>query len=299
MAPANDTRCRVCAGDRVSTAGTVEYGASERFEVLDCADCGCRFTSHDPAVYDQLHRTGAIDYYAGYRDIAESAGRAFAARDIAALRAALPDEKYRFVMDELDRLPRGARVLEMGCSRGYLTAYALLRGLDAVGVDASADAIAGARAAFGERFFVAGSRGAEGHGPLDFAWHVGMIGCVADPLGLTEEMLRTLAPGGRLAFNAPNRAALRPGELWFESAPPPDLVTLFPPGFWQRRFESRMKVREDVRLLDSRRALAAVVQRRIRGRAGHAAARAAARIGLQALVAPQPAPFGIFVTMGA
>src|SRR5262249_2583770 len=54
-------------------------------------------------------------------------------------------------------------------------------------------------------------------------------------------------PGGRLLFNAPNRdgCTLR-GQLWFESAPPPDVVTLFPPGFWCDRFGDAALVSEKI-----------------------------------------------------
>ena len=48
MALASLARCRVCASSRVSAAGCLEHGG-KRFEVLDCGECGCRFTAHDVA----------------------------------------------------------------------------------------------------------------------------------------------------------------------------------------------------------------------------------------------------------
>jgi SAM-dependent methyltransferase len=114
-----------------------------------------------------------------------------------------------------------------------------------MGVDVSAEAVESARAAFGDHFAVAGAPPVAAGAPYDVIYHVGMIGCVADPLGLTKSLLTILKPGGRLLFNAPNRDScyLR-GQLWLDSAPPPDLVTLFPPGFWPRQFESVAEVRE-------------------------------------------------------
>src|SRR5437660_518436 len=72
--------------------------------------------------------------------------------------------------------------------------------------------------------------------PYDVVYHVGTIGCVADPLGMTKRLLGLLKPGGRLLFNVPNRDGcyLR-GQLWIDAAPPPDVVTLFPSGFWRRQ----------------------------------------------------------------
>jgi hypothetical protein len=56
-----------------------------------------------------------------------------------------------------------------------------------------------------------------------------------------------LKPGGRLLFNAPNRdgCCLR-DQLWFESAPPPDVVTLFPAGFWLKQFGNVALVFEEI-----------------------------------------------------
>ena len=43
--------------------------------------------------------------------------------------------------------------------------------------------------------------------PYDVIYHVGLIGCVADPIAFTRRLLAMLKPGGTLLFNAPNRDA--------------------------------------------------------------------------------------------
>src|SRR5205814_1852125 len=92
--------------------------------------------------------------------------------------------------------------------------------------------------------------------PYDIIYHVGMIGCVADPIELTKQLLAMLTPHGRLLFNAPNRqsCSLR-GQLWLDSAPPPDLVTLFPPGFWKRQFYASAAVIEETEMHSARMSL--------------------------------------------
>lgn len=313
--------CRVCGSTRTTLAGRVEYFRGYACDVVDCGECGCRQAPHDPEVYDRLHACGALDYYAAYRDMGESARALFAAGDRAGLRRLLePNAKYRFAMDAIDRLPAGLRVLEVGCSRGYLTAYALLAGARALGVDASEEALASARSAFGEAFLPAGSPEVAARGPYDLIVHVGLIGCVADPVGLTRELLGLLAPAGRLAFNAPNRDALElRDQLWFDSAPPPDLVTLFPEGFWARRLGNAAQVTEEVERRSARActeiALARIAGQRWKPPAPRAfepaPARAASRpvpviralsrlaeaTGLAALARPRPTEFGLFVTM--
>lgn len=215
--------------------------------IYDCEACGCRFTRHDSTVYEKLH-SEAGSCYTRYRDLLARCQTHFERRDLGALRAELCEtSKYRFVIEELEKLPRDARILEMGCSRGHLAAYAILAGRTILAVDVSRDALDAATSAFGPHFALADSAAIQNGAPYDMIYHVGTIGCVAGPIGMTRELLELLKPGGRLLFNAPNRQAcyyLR--QLWFDSAPPPDVVTLFPPGFWNKSFDNLAQVEESV-----------------------------------------------------
>ena len=233
-----NTACRVCRSPSIVAVGTVEYIAGLPCDIFDCHSCGCRWSRHDPSVHALMHQTAAISYYADYRALLDASRRCFSAGDREQLERVLSAvPKYKYVVERLRLLGPGARVLEWGCSRGYLTAAALLAGRAALGVDVSADAIADARAAFGDHFALTNSPRIESQGPYDAIYHVGLIGCVPDPLGLTRRLLSLLAPGGRLFFNAPNRDAMfQRGQLWMDSAPPPELITLFPEGFWKREF---------------------------------------------------------------
>src|SRR5262249_36513319 len=115
------------------------------------------------------------------------------------------------------------------------------------GVEVSPKAIAAATTAFGKHFVRAADPVVEAQVPYDLVFHVGTIGCVADPVGMTKRLLSLLKPGGRLLFNAPNRDGLTlRDQLWFESAPPPDVVTMFPPGFWRSHFADVAVVSEEI-----------------------------------------------------
>ena len=156
-------------------------------------------------------------------------------------------EIARFIIDQTDHAPAGARLLEIGCSRGQLTSYFILAQRDVIGVDASPTALAAAAAVFGDHFSMVGDPRIQERGPYDIIYHVGTIGCVADPICMTQDLLSMLKPGGRLLFNAPNReACVLRDQLWFDTAPPPDVVTLFPAGFWQQRFADFAEVEETV-----------------------------------------------------
>jgi SAM-dependent methyltransferase len=234
MTPA---QCRVCHSTAAKVAGVVEYLAGFRCTIVDCDDCGCRTSADAPAVHADLHVNPAISYYATYRSLFDECRTLFAAGDRPGIERLLRQHrKYAFVLDRLAALGDGASVLEWGCSRGYLTAAALLSGKRVLGVDVAAAAVAAARDAFGDHFATDDSPRIEASAPFDAIWHVGVIGCVPDPLGLTRRLLSLLKPGGTLFFNAPNRDALHQrSQLWLDSAPPPEVITLFPHDFWRNQ----------------------------------------------------------------
>ena len=250
--------CRVCGRPGARAIGTVEYLAGFPCPVHDCPSCNCRFTPHADEVYDRLHQSGALAYYGVYRRLESQCRDLFARGDATGLRTLLAaTPKYRAVLDRLDRAPAAARILEVGCSRGYLSAASILAGRDILGIDTSPVAVAAACAAFGDHFMTAESPAVAARGPYDVIYHVGLIGCVADPLSLTRQLLSWLKPGGRLFFNAPNRDAMYlRGQLWIDSAPPPDLVTIFPRGFWSRHLSTEANVTESIELVSPMAAVA-------------------------------------------
>jgi SAM-dependent methyltransferase len=316
--------CRVCGAPGAGEAGRVEYLQGFDWPVWDCGACGCRFTAHDPDVHDWFHRAPSISYYQDYVTLLEQCRQLFAARDAAGLERLLrTSAKYRFIIEELANVPGTASVLEVGCARGHLTSYSILEGRRILGVDVSEEAIRSAREAFGDHFAVAGTPAASAAGPFDVIYHVGLIGCVADPIGLTRQLLGRLKPSGRLLFNAPNRDALQlDDQLWLDSAPPPDLVTLFPAGFWRQQFPDAA-VTETVDRMSADASLAIAARRWLgvrwhppapqppevrghhwtqpgagwRGLTARAIAKAGRVSGLNTRVAAHPAEFGLFVRM--
>jgi SAM-dependent methyltransferase len=240
--------CRICGSDRIKNLGTVEFYVGYVCVIYQCHECGCRFAPYDISAYDLLYREQR-SRYSRYACQADRCKALFDLADRNGLRAYLlaQEFKYQFVIRQIEGEPADARILEIGSSRGHLTSYFILVGRTITGVDVSPTAIAAAKAAFGNHFVQAGDPAITAGAPYDVIFHVGTIGCVGDPVGMTRQLLSLLKRGGRLLFNAPNREAcsLR-AQLWLESAPPPDLVTLFPPGFWRHRFSDVASVSEDV-----------------------------------------------------
>jgi SAM-dependent methyltransferase len=251
-ATGSSVRCRICGSGAIKSRGTVEFYLGYAWPIYDCDDCGCRFAPHDSSTYDLLY-SEQNSCYSRYAGQAERCKALFNQGDRTALRSELSQgSKYRFVINEVDRGPDNARILEIGSSRGHLTSYFILMGREITGVDISPKAVAAATADFGNHFVQAGDRSIEDRAPYDVIFHVGTIGCVPDPIGLTKYWLELLKPGGRLLFNAPNlEGCVLQNQLWFDSAPPPDVVTLFPPGFWHSNFGHIAFVTEEIEFCPS------------------------------------------------
>lgn len=317
--------CRVCGISQAVVLGSVEYLQGFNWQILECGACGCRFTGRAESVHAQLHEAPAISYYKDYLDLANRCAALFRQRDREGLKGLLRQwSKYRFVIDEVERASPSARLLEVGCSRGYLASCFILEGRTILGVDVSARAVQSATHDFGEHFAVAAPGVIEANAPYDVIYHVGMIGCVPDPITLTKQLLAALKPGGRLLFNAPNRNALHlRGQLWLDTAPPPDLVTLFPPGFWTRHFAADAIVSESIEWRPAEQAMSLWMDRLLGrswvppvtappGASGHvwgqtssrgwlerATRKLATLTGLATLAPRHPADFGLFVSMTA
>jgi SAM-dependent methyltransferase len=323
--------CRICGSKSAKQIGDVEYYAGFGWPIYDCATCGCRFTRHEKSIYEWLH-SQAGSSYALYRELLEECKRRFDTGDIEGLRNELcANSKYRRIIQAIEQSGKYDRILEVGCSRGYLASYFILAGYKVLGADVSIEAVNTARAAFGNFFEISNSPLIQQRAPYDAIYHVGMIGCVADPIGMTSGLFDLLKPGGQLFFNAPNvEACSLKGQLWIDAAPPPDVVTLFRPGFWSHRFSGRGRVLEEIETSSPERSFV-IGLRKLAGRRwripmpipleqsandfkttraenGTLVDRTwntlergmvgiARSTGAVKLVRPQPSPFGLFVTM--
>jgi SAM-dependent methyltransferase len=308
----------------------VEYYSTFRFEVFDCKECGSRFTEHLENIYETLH-VNAASCYGLQLELASKAKALFDKRDLTGLRRELcSSSKTRFIIESVDSYPKTARLLEVGCSRGYLTSYFILAGFDILGTDISKSVLDAAQRDFGAFFADANSPRVSRRAPYDVIYQIGTIGCVSDPIEMTRSLLRMLKPEGKLIFNAPNVAAcwLR-GQLWIDFAPPPDVVTLYRPGFWTRFFSDEAHVTEVVEKCQAHESMRIWLRRhstrwrpprvaalseslgyykcgptatprplgRTRDLMERKVAALAYMLGLGSLVAPEPTPFGLFVTL--
>jgi len=225
--------CRIC--DSNSTIFVDVFWPYEDYkaEVFDCHSCGCRFVAHDPDAHEKLHSNPSS--YIGHAIAAKTAKRWFdqgCEKKLSRLLSKSP--KNKFVIDFIKERNSFKTIAEIGCSLGYLTSYFILSGYKIRGFDVSKNAVMSASRNFGDHFSVINESTLKYYAPYDAIYHVGTIGCVANPIAMTNDLLGLLRPGGWLLFNSPNRRHIdQNGEIWLNT-PPPDLVTIFPRKFWDK-----------------------------------------------------------------
>lgn len=238
--------CRICGSTSASAGRHFRPYTDFKTTLYDCNDCGCRFANRDEFVYEQLHSSKSS--YSAHQNLGKQAKAIFDRRDVGGLAKFLrKTEKNRLILEHLDSAQDCNRVLEFGCSRGYLSSYAILLGKEFYGIDVSETALAAARTNFGDHFHPESMADTFPDGYFDLIYHVGTIGCVNDPIGFIKNQIRLLRRGGTLLFNAPNLDACHPlGLEWLTGTTPPDLVTLFPSGFWMRQFSNLADVSVEI-----------------------------------------------------
>jgi len=115
-------------------------------------------------------------------------------------------------------LPKGARVLDVGCGRGVILGALADRGYEVHGVEVSEEAARGAdsRAVVRIAQTVDEADYPECHFDQVIIWHV--FEHLADPRGTLQAVFRILKPGGRLIVAVPNFSSLQArltGDAWF------------------------------------------------------------------------------------
>ncbi len=233
--------CQVCGSSATRFVSNYRPYLDYGVDVFDCVACRSRFAPHDVNAHEKLHSQSTKYLYQA--DIEKQIINLLSAGDVANAKSVLAKKPANyFIIDTVNALPSAHKLLEIGCSRGYLAAWFLANGRNVLGVDISPTAVATALNSFGDHFCLPDDPRIQRGAPYDVIYHVGTIGCVASPVEMTKELISMLKPGGVLVFNAPNRMCCDYlGGIWL-STPPPDLVNLFQPEFWQKEFSNLAEV---------------------------------------------------------
>ena len=221
--------CPICRSPSAYLATIAPY-LDEVCDVFECPDCFTHFVDSDESMFEELH-SNTSSYTEHHKQAAAilnflQTGEIRSARKFLSQTAA-----NEFIISSLEKI-QPSTVLEIGCSKGYMTAYLNKAGIPTVGTDISQTAIQDAKLAFGDYFVHAVDMAASSQ-LFDAIFHVGVIGCVDDPVNFIKANLRQLKKGGFLIFNSPNVENLNStGRSWV-GTPPPDLTKLYHVRMWE------------------------------------------------------------------
>jgi SAM-dependent methyltransferase len=206
--PLGGVPCPLCR-----TPGPRPLYEIEGFEspLVTCDACGLGWLEPlpDPARVAALYPP---EYYGG-------PGRKFTPLVEMAVRA-VGERHVRFLSSDL---PRGARVLDVGCGRGVLLGALADRGFEAHGFEISAAAAEGAdpRAEVRVASDLRAADYPSGFFDQVIVWHV--LEHLRDPREALLEVRRVLRAGGRLVVAVPNFSSAQArwaGPAWFHLDPP-------------------------------------------------------------------------------
>ncbi len=194
-------------GARTILRGHPGYSAATRFDVLECSSCDTRFAwplRADTTVYEEIYAAAdRVPGYERYRRLQTVAMRsAQALADLAAT-----EDVYWGVAKALSQVVRpGHRLLEVGSGLGYLTHAMRQTGLDAQGVDLSAEAVRSAVSRFGPHFRCGTLQSMSSEaGSFDCVVATELIEHLEDPQLFVDQAVSLLRPGGSLILTTPNK----------------------------------------------------------------------------------------------
>lgn len=231
--------CRICGSHMVKKFGHITPYKEYQFPVFYCYECGCRFVWRENSIHDLLHSCEKSPYHEHVL-MANQIERLYQQKNHSKIKKILSKTmKFKFIIDKLNQLPHSAKILEIGCSQGYLTAYFLSRGYDIIGTDISETAVSNAKERFGDHFLVVNAEQTKNCNNLnkfDIIFSLGTIGCVNDPITFINNSLDLLKPDGIFLFNCPDLQSIIGSQKIWVTTPPPDLITVFPETFWKKYF---------------------------------------------------------------
>jgi 2-polyprenyl-3-methyl-5-hydroxy-6-metoxy-1,4-benzoquinol methylase len=191
-----------------------------------CPDCDLTFSARRDvpedlydAIYRQPDQIFGYDRYVGYAEGIRQAADP-------ATWLAEREAPYRVALEWLETRPEVGTVLEIGSGLGYLTHALRRRGVDAVGVDLSEDAVLAARRRFDEPegYFLPEGIAERHPDGVDVVVGLEIVEHVPDPVAFVREAIGYLRPGGSLVLSTPNRDAFTAETLWDSDTPPVHLT---------------------------------------------------------------------------
>ncbi|CEG13893.1 hypothetical protein MSIBF_A640004 [groundwater metagenome] len=221
-------KCKLCNSNKVKFISKFKpYADVEwHFDIFECSNCDSRFADRDPMVnYPEIIHSNKYGPYSSQYCLANKVKYFLDNGQIDACENFLKKSHYKYeeIINFINSIKNEhIKILEVGCSTGYLTAFLRAKGFNVFGIDISKTAINSATELFGEFY---GTK--EKNIKYDIIFHVGLIGCVDNPKEFLVYYLSLLDKQGVMIFNAPNINNVKQLNKLWASSPPPDVIYLF------------------------------------------------------------------------
>lgn len=215
--------CVACEGRLTDLESINGYVEGESYKIVSCETCGTREALPHVAgttVYDWIyaHRSVAP----GYARYAQFADEVLATPDPLTYLSHEEEMYYGVAKSVRQYVPKGGKILDVGCGLGYLT-YSLNKdGYHATGIDISKEAVDNARKTYGD-FFLCGDFFMI-EGAYDAICMLELIEHVEDPSAFIAKAKTLLKEGGVLIMTTPNRSWFPEHDLWNTDLPPVHLT---------------------------------------------------------------------------
>ena len=217
--------CPLCGGRaHVLYAGHPGYQEPSTYDIAACENCNTAFAlplEIDTSLYQLIYRQRAR--LRGYEEYVKYAKEVLRQSDPLAYLAG-EQETYWAIDHYLRAVNRRPprQMIELGSGLGYLTYALTRRGYDAIGLDIAPNAVAEARAAYGEHYLCADlfQYARENAASRDVVIMTELIEHVPDPLAFLAAAKALLRQGGDIVLTTPNRTSSPAGMLWNTDSPP-------------------------------------------------------------------------------
>ncbi len=229
--------CEICFSSSTKLVGLEESYYDYEAKIFGCNNCGNRFSPINESIYESLHSVSGS--YGFHKRQAKKIKYLFDKKNYLEIYKVLEKvDRNKVLLEILSNLPKSSRVLEIGCSNGYIGALCLSKELNYQGIDISKTAIDLANKLFGKNFYTSLSEAP--FEKYDFIFHMGTIGCVKNPIEFNKSLISKLKKGGKFFFNYPSLDFLEDtNSLWFFSTTAPDLNIAYKHGFWSQILKSK------------------------------------------------------------
>ncbi|MGC9366966.1 MAG: class I SAM-dependent methyltransferase [bacterium] len=225
-------KCKICNSNNIKKSKVFKpYKEKDWiFNIYYCGNCDCKFIKEEDhfEYHEQLHKNNQGPYQLQAK-IAKKVADLLSQNKIKETEFYLKSLSYKYKMSidfiKKHKLMKKIKILEIGSSTGFLTAFFRSIGCCAYGHDISKTATNFAKDTFGDYF----------HHDLkqyqniefDVIIFLGLIGCLKNPRNLLKFLNPLIKKNGMIFFNYPNlKSTSYLNELWV-STPPPDLFYLF------------------------------------------------------------------------